>query len=84
MLILTLLTGIVVLAFLIVLGWALAKIAHALEAIIGNLEKIAMGVRVIERETAPLCGEIATLNRAFEALDGRFDAITGNLLRAVE
>ena len=81
MLILTLLTGIAALALLIVLGWALAKIAGALEGITGNLERIAMGVRAIERETAPLGGEVATLNRTFEALSGGVDSIDANLRR---
>jgi uncharacterized protein YoxC len=79
MLILTLLTGIACLVLLLVLGWALAKTARALEGITGNLEKIAMGVRAIEQETAPLGSEVTALNGSFEALVGGFDALAGHL-----
>jgi uncharacterized protein YoxC len=79
MLILTLLTGSACLVLLLVLGWALAKIARALEGMTGNLEKIAMGVRAIERETAPLGSEVTTLNGSCEALVGGFDALVGHL-----
>jgi hypothetical protein len=84
MLALTILTGIAVLALLTVLGWALANIAQALEAITGSLEKIAMGVRAIEKETAPLRVEIVSLDRTFEALEGEFAASAGNLRRIAE
>jgi hypothetical protein len=84
MLVLTILTGTVVLVLLIVLGWALANIARGFEDIIGSLEKIAMGVRAIETETAPLRVEIASLDRTFEVLDGALAAIAGNLRRIAE
>ena len=84
MLILTLLTGVALLVLLLVLGWALAHIARALEGIVGSLEKVAMGVRAIERETAPLVGEVTTLNGTFEALAEGFGAVEGNLRRMVE
>ena len=49
MLILTILSGIAVLALLIALAWALGQIARALDSIVVNLQNIAMGVRAIER-----------------------------------
>ena len=83
MLILTLLTGIALLILLIVLGWALAHIARALEGIVRNLEKVAMGVRAIEQETAPLVGEVTTLNDTFEGMAEGFGSVEGNLRRMV-
>jgi uncharacterized protein YoxC len=71
MLILTILTGMAFLVLLLVLGWALGKIAHALEGITGSLEKIAMGVRAIERETAPWGRRGDNAQRVFRSPGGR-------------
>ncbi|ETX07511.1 hypothetical protein [Candidatus Entotheonella palauensis] len=84
MLILTILSGVALLVPLVVLGWALANIARALEGIVSSLEKVAMGVRAIERETAPLAGEVTTLNDTFEALAGGFGSVERNVRRIVE
>lgn len=78
---LTILTGIALLALLVVLGWALSQIAHALEGITRHLQNIAMGVRAIERETEPLKKEVAELNETFTALDGGFDSVGSTLTK---
>lgn len=55
-LLLTILTVLAVWAFLAVLALGLLLIRKPLESIRGYLEKIAMGVRAIEQQTAPLGG----------------------------
>lgn len=69
------------LVLLTALGWALARIAHTLESITVNLQNIAMGVRAIERETAPLASEVSKLNASFVALDGGFDSVAATLTK---
>jgi uncharacterized protein YoxC len=78
---LTILTGIALLALLIVLGWALSHIAHALEGVTRHLQNIAMGVRAIERETEPLKKEVVELNETFAALDGGFNSVAATLTK---
>lgn len=80
-LMLTILSGIALLALLGVLGWALSRIAHAIEGITRHLQNIAMGVRAIERETEPLKKEVAELNETFTALDGGFDSVGSALTK---
>lgn len=84
MLILTILSGIAVLALLIALAWALGQIARALDSIVVNLQNIAMGVRAIERETDPLVGEVTKLNETFTALDGGFDSVANSLTKLAQ
>ncbi|HZD42377.1 MAG TPA: hypothetical protein VE131_16765 [Terriglobales bacterium] len=74
MLALTILSGLALLALLVVLGWALSQIAHALQGITCALQSIAMGVRAIDRETEPLKQEIAEVNQTFKALEERLDS----------
>jgi uncharacterized protein YoxC len=83
-LILTILSGIAVLALLIALAWALGQIARALDSIVVNLQNIAMGVRAIERETDPLAGEVTKLNETFAALDGGFDSVANSLTKLTQ
>ncbi len=54
----TVLTAVLFLILLGFLAWALSQILRALAGIRTSLEKIAMGVRAIEQETAPLTTEI--------------------------
>jgi uncharacterized protein YoxC len=84
MLILTILSGIAVLALLIALAWALGQIARALDSIVVNLQNIAMGVRAIERETDPLAGEVTKLKETFTALDGGFDSVANSLTKLAQ
>jgi uncharacterized protein YoxC len=81
MVLLTILSGIALLALLIILGWSLAQIAHSLDGIRRNLQNIAMGVRAIERETAPLPEGLSSLNGNMEALDSSFDSNIAGLTR---
>lgn len=78
-LILTICTGLALLLLLTVLGWALSRIAAALQCITINLQNIAWGVRAIETETSHLLPGVTTLNRGFEALAGGFDSVAKQL-----
>lgn len=81
MLILTILTGIAFIVFLLVLARALSQIGEVLKNIKRHLENIAMGVRAIEKETAPLGPRVLTLNQIFEGLAGGFDSVETTLRR---
>jgi len=61
-LLLTIATGFALLTLLVVLGLALSKLVSTLSCIVDSLEKIAMGVRAIEKETGPLIPGVTTLN----------------------
>lgn len=60
-LLLTVLSVLAVWSLLALLVLGLLVVLKALEAVRRNLEQIAMGVRAIERETAPLGRDAATL-----------------------
>jgi uncharacterized protein YoxC len=81
MLILTLLTGLALLVLLLFLGWALSRIDDALEGVVRNLEKIAMGVRAIERESAPLKPHVSNLNNSLKVVAEGFESIEQGLRR---
>ncbi len=72
-LLLTILSVLAVWAFLFILVIALLLIEKVLESVRAYLEKIAMGVRAIEKETSPLsahAGNLAErLNQANQAVD---------------
>lgn len=78
-LILTIATGVALLLLLGVLAIALNKIADALRGIVDNLEKIAMGVRAIEKETGALIPGVARLNQTFTGIAGGFDSVEQSL-----
>lgn len=83
MLVLTLLTGAALLVLLIFLGWALSRIARALQGITDSLEKICMGVRAIETETTPLVAGVTTLNETFGGIADGFASVEATLSHAV-
>ena len=62
MLRLTVLSVLAVWALLLVLVRGLYAILKALEGVRRSMEKIAMGVRAIEQETAPLAGHAANVS----------------------
>jgi uncharacterized protein YoxC len=78
-LLLTIATGLALLILLGVLALALNRIANALRGIVGNLEKIAMGVRAIEKETGALIPGVAKLNQTFTGIADGFDSIEQSL-----
>jgi hypothetical protein len=71
-LLLTILSALALWAFLTVLVVALLLVLKALEGIRGHLQRITMGVRAIEQETAPL-GALA--NEVGPAMGGLRDAL---------
>ncbi len=60
-LIMAMLSVLAVWIFLLVLVFGLLIIWKALESVRGSMEKIAMGVRAIEKETDPLAAHAGTL-----------------------
>jgi len=74
-LLLTSLSGALLVLVLVVLILALARILSALEGVRESLYKIAMGVRAIESETAPLGGYIGGVNGTLTELVGGAQAI---------
>jgi inner membrane protein involved in colicin E2 resistance len=85
-LLLTVLSGVALIAFLLILLALLDRIRMALASINGSLSKVAMGVRAIEAETAILPAQLpvtaATLTRiteGAEALSGILASADGHL-----
>jgi hypothetical protein len=78
-LLLTILSVLAAWAFLTLLVIGLLLILKTLESIRGYLEKIAMGVRAIEIETAPLGTHASTVGKTLgETVDG-LTAVVGGL-----
>lgn len=78
-LLLTILSGVALLALLLVLLVALTRVQKALDGINVSLEKIAMGVRAIETETAILKAEAPTTLAAVTALADGGEVIARHL-----
>ncbi|HEX4946763.1 MAG TPA: hypothetical protein VFZ34_08875 [Blastocatellia bacterium] len=81
-LLLTILTILAAMVLLIALGWGLHRILKALEGIGQSMDKIAMGVRAIEVETAPLPGCIDGINNSLAPVIGGFEAVGSSLTNA--
>ncbi len=75
----TVLTCALFLFLLLFLAWALKEILKALARIRTNLEKIAMGVRAIENETAPLATAIPGVAKSLTDIGGGLVAVSGHL-----
>lgn len=82
-LLLTILSVLAVWAFLTLLVMGLFVILKALESVRRNMEQIAMGVRAIEQETAPLATRAVTLGGEIEAVTGAVDNLAQGFERAV-
>lgn len=80
-LILTIFTGVALLLLLGVLAAALGHIASSLQKIMVTMQKIAWGVRAIEKETSHLLPGVTTLNTSFEALSGGFGSVAQRLTK---
>lgn len=81
-LLLTILSGALLVLVLVILILALNRILWAFEGIRGSLYNIAMGVRAIESETAPLGGHIGGVNDALTKLVGGAQTIADRLTSA--
>ena len=81
-LLLTLLTWVAAAILLLVLGWALLRIRQALEGIARSLDKIAMGVRAIDTETAPLPNHLDRVNNSLAPLVPGLHAVHTHLAGA--
>lgn len=87
MLLLTILSILLLLAFIAVLVVGVAKIMWALEAIgnsptstpISLLAKIRWGVRAIEQQTAAIGPQAKRLNSALREMDGSLDRLRRDL-----
>jgi len=83
-LLLTVLTWVAAAMLLLVLGWALLRIRQALESIAKSLDKIAMGVRAIDTETAPLPNHLDRVNNSLAPLVPGLQAVHQHLAGADE
>lgn len=88
MIVLTLLTAALILAFLVILAYALVKICHVLESIgglpVSYLAKLRMGLRAIQRETSHLSGQVGVLNAGLTAVGGGLQAVEGHLRGTID
>lgn len=64
---------------LIALILGLSRVLRALEGVRASLDKIAMGVRAIEQETAPLPNNIDGVNSSFGSLAGGLESVKDHL-----
>lgn len=83
-LLLTVLSGLAGALLLVVLAVGLLRILRALTSIRESLSKIAMGVRAIDSETAPLPKHLGGLNDTLTALGGGFGSVNSHLKAAGE
>ena len=87
MVLLTVLTAVLVLAFFIVLAVALVHISRALESIGGTptsfLAKLRLGLRAIETETGHLPTEVTQLNGGLAAVAGGLSAVDAHLVNTI-
>ncbi len=75
----TVLSGLALWILLIALMMGLSRVLRALEGVRASLDKIAMGVRAIEKETAPLPGHIDGVNSSFGSLAGGLESVKDHL-----
>lgn len=75
----TVLSGLALWALLIALVLGLSRVLRALEGTRASLDKIAMGVRAIEKETAPLAGHIDGVNSSFASLADGLESVKDHL-----
>lgn len=88
MTLLTLLSAALVLAFFIMLAYALVKIAAALESIGGKptsyLAKLRLGLRAIERETSHFEPNVTRLNAGLQQIAGGLQSVDKHLAGATD
>lgn len=81
-LLLTILSVLAVWALLGLLVLGLLVIFKVLDGVRRNMQQIAMGVRAIETETAPLAAHATTLGTNIEGMTGAIDALAAALERS--
>lgn len=80
-LLMAIVTLLAVWSFLLVLLIGLLLIEKVLESVRSYLEKIAMGVRAIEKETAPLASHAATLADEINQANSGVGAVSEGLVQ---
>ena len=87
MVLLTMLTAVLVLAFFVVLAYALVKISRALESIGGTptsyLAKLRVGLRAIERETSHLAPNVLKVNAGLTQIAGGLVSVDKHLVGTI-
>jgi hypothetical protein len=81
-LLLTVLSGLAGALLLVVLAVGLFRILRVLTSIRESLSKIAMGVRAIDSETAPLSKHLGRLNDTLTTLGGGLGSVNSHLKAA--
>ncbi len=88
MTVLTLLSVLLVLVFLGVLAYAVAKIALVLDSIGGDptsyLAKLRFGLRAIAKETGHLPPQVGKVNAGLTEVAGGLTAIDGHLVKTID
>ncbi len=87
MVLLTVLTAVLVLAFFVVLAYGLTKISATLESIGGTpvsyLAKLRLGLRAIEKETSPLAPEVTKINAGLTQVAGGLASVDRHLAETI-
>lgn len=87
MVLLTVLTAILVLAFFVVLAVALASISAALRSIGGTptsfLAKLRLGLRAIEKETSHLTPQVVKINAGLAQIAGGLGSVDSHLVGTI-
>lgn len=88
MVLLTLLTALLVLAFFGVLAYALVKISAVLESIGGTptsyLAKLRLGLRAIEKETSHLAPNVVQINAGLTQIAGGLLSVDKHLVGTID
>lgn len=88
MTVLTLLATLLVLVFLGVLAYAVAKIAIVLDSIGGSptsyLGKLRFGLRAIAKETGHLPPQVSKVNAGLKEISGGLAAVDGHLVKTID
>lgn len=87
MVLLTVLTALLVLAFFAVLAYALVKISAALESVGGTptsyLAKLRLGLRAIEKETSHLAPNVVQVNAGLGQIAGGLASVDKHLVGTI-
>ena len=83
-LLLTVLSSVLFLLFLVVLAYALSRLRRALERIHTTASKIVWGVAAIERQTSLLEAQLPPLQRGLESMVASGTTLAGELRRLDE
>jgi hypothetical protein len=88
MILLTVLTALLVLAFFVVLAYALTRISATLESIGGTptsyLAKLRLGLRAIEKETSHLGPQVTQVNAGLAQIAGGLTSVDKHLVATID